>query len=102
MTLPPQGWVGRVVAVAIAGLTAIIALTSSDVRLGRVRLAAAAALAAVIATALARAASSNAPHPKIRACAPRPCPRAAAATSEQESAERPGTWENTMHEPSIP
>jgi hypothetical protein len=60
MTLPPEGWAGRVVAVAIAGLTAIIALTSSDVRLGRVRLAAAAALAAVLATALARAVSSDA------------------------------------------
>ena len=60
MTLPPQGWGGRVVAVAVAGLTAIIALTSSDVRLGRVRLAGAAALAAVIATALARAFSSDA------------------------------------------
>ena len=60
MTLPPQGWVGRVAAVAIAGLTAIIALTSSDVPLGRVRFAAGAALAAVIATALARAFSSDA------------------------------------------
>jgi ion channel len=47
VTLPPQGWFGRVAAVAIAGLTAIIALTSSDVRLERVRLA---ALAAIVAT----------------------------------------------------
>ena len=60
MTLPPQGWVGQVAAVAIAGLTAIIALTSSDVPLKRVRVAAGAALAAVIATALARALSSDA------------------------------------------
>ena len=60
MTLPPQGWAGRVVAVAVAGLTAIIALTSSDVRLGRVRFAVGAALAAVIAAALARAVSSDA------------------------------------------
>ncbi len=60
MTLPPEGWGGRVVAVAVAGLTAIIALTSSDVRLGRVRLAVGVALAAVIATALARAFSSDA------------------------------------------
>ncbi len=60
MTLPEQGWGGRVVAVAVAGLTAIIALTSSDVRLERVRLAVGAALAAVIATALAKAASSDA------------------------------------------
>jgi Ion channel len=60
MTLPPEGWVGRVVAVAIAGLTAIIALTSSDVALGRVRLAVWGAAAAVIAAALARAVSSDA------------------------------------------
>jgi hypothetical protein len=60
MTLPPQGWGGRVVAVAVAGLTAIIALTSSDVRLERVRLAVGAALAAVIASALAKAFSSDA------------------------------------------
>jgi voltage-gated potassium channel Kch len=60
MTLPEQGWVGRVVAVAVAGLTAIIALTSSDVRLGRVRYAAGAAVAAVLAAALARAVSSDA------------------------------------------
>ena len=39
MTLPPEGWGGRVAAVAVAGLTAIIALTSSDVRPARVRLA---------------------------------------------------------------
>ena len=60
MTLPPQGWVGRVAAVAIAGLTAIIALTSSDVPLVRVRLATGAAVAAVLATVLARAFSSDA------------------------------------------
>jgi hypothetical protein len=60
MTLPPQGWGGRVVAVAVAGLTAIIALTSSDVRPGRVRLAFGAALAAVIAAALGKAVSSGA------------------------------------------
>ena len=60
MTLPPEGWGGRVVAVAVAGLTAIIALTSSDVRLGRVRFAVGAALAAIIAAALARAVSSDA------------------------------------------
>ena len=40
MTLPPQGWGGRAAAVAFAGLTAIIALTSSDVAAARVRLAA--------------------------------------------------------------
>ena len=31
MTLPPEGWGGRVAAITVAGLTAIIALTSSDV-----------------------------------------------------------------------
>ncbi len=60
MTLPPEGWGGRLVAVAVAGLTAIIALTSSDVQPRRVRLAAGAALAAVLATALAKAVSSDA------------------------------------------
>ena len=60
MTLPPEGWGGRVVAVAVAGLTAIIALTSSDVRPGRVRLAVGAALAAVLAAGLAQAVSSDA------------------------------------------
>jgi hypothetical protein len=33
MTLPPEGWGGRVTAVAVAGLAAIVAFTSSDVRL---------------------------------------------------------------------
>jgi hypothetical protein len=60
MTLPPEGWRGRVAAVAVAGLTAIIALTSSDVRSGRVRLAIAAGLVAIVAATLAEAASSDA------------------------------------------
>jgi len=60
VTLPPEGWVGRVAAVAVAGLTAIIALTSSGVRLGRVRLAIGIALAAVVAAAVAKAVSSQA------------------------------------------
>jgi Ion channel len=60
MTLPPEGWLGRVAAVAVAGLTAIIALTSSDVHRGRVRLAAAAGVFAIVAATLAQAASSNA------------------------------------------
>ncbi len=60
MTLPPQGWGGRLGAVAVAGLTAIIALTSSDVRPGRVRLAFVAALAAVLAAGLANAVTSDA------------------------------------------
>jgi len=48
MTLPPEGWGGRVAAVAVAGLTAIVAFTSSDVRPARVRLAAVVAAAAVV------------------------------------------------------
>ena len=60
MTLPPEGWLGRVVAVAVAGLTAVIALTSSDVRSGRVRLAIAAALVAIVSATLAAAVSSDA------------------------------------------
>jgi hypothetical protein len=59
MTLPSEGWLGRVVAVAFAGLTAIIALTSSDVRSGRVRLATGAALIAIVAATLAQVASSD-------------------------------------------
>ena len=59
VTLPPTGWGGRVAATGVAGLTAVIALTSSNVRLARVRLAAGTALAAVIATVLAKAASSD-------------------------------------------
>jgi hypothetical protein len=50
VTLPPQGWAGRVAAVVIASTTAIFALTSSDVQLERVRFA---ALWAVLATLLA-------------------------------------------------
>jgi Ion channel len=53
MTLPPEGWGGRVTAVAVAGLTAIVAFTSSDVRPGRVRLAAVVAVAAVVAAIIA-------------------------------------------------
>jgi voltage-gated potassium channel Kch len=60
MTLPPDGWLGRVAAVAVAGLTAIIALTSSDVQPGRVRLATGAGLVAIVAATLAKAASSDA------------------------------------------
>jgi hypothetical protein len=54
MTLPPQGWAGRVAAVAIAGLTVVIALTSSDVAPRRVRLAAGAAAVAIVAAAVAK------------------------------------------------
>ena len=58
MTLPPEGWGGRVAAIAVAGLTAIIALTSSDVRPARVRLAVVIALASVVAALIAQAVSS--------------------------------------------
>ena len=54
MTLPPQGWGGRVAAIAVGGLTAIIAFTSSDVRPERVRLAAGIAGAAIVAAFLAK------------------------------------------------
>jgi hypothetical protein len=54
MTLPPAGWGGRVAAVATAGLTAIIAFTSSDVRPARVRLAAMIVAAAIVAAFLAK------------------------------------------------
>src|SRR3954451_23596747 len=60
MTLPPEGWVGRVAAIAVAGLTAVIAFTSSDVALRRVRLAIGAALTAVVAAAVAKVAASGA------------------------------------------
>ena len=59
VTLPPQGWGGRVAASAVAGLTAVIALTSSNVRARRVLVAIVAALAAVTAAALAKAVSSD-------------------------------------------
>ena len=58
MTLPPEGWGGRVAAVAVAGLTAVIGLTSSDVRAARVRLAVAIVVAAVAAALIAQAVSS--------------------------------------------
>ena len=57
--MPPEGWAGRLTAIVVAGLTAVIALTSSNVRPGRVRLAALAALVAIVAAALANAVSSN-------------------------------------------
>jgi Ion channel len=59
MTLPPEGWGGRVAAVAVAGLTAIVAFTSSDVRPGRVRLAVAVAVAAVVLAVIAERISSD-------------------------------------------
>ncbi len=60
MTLPSEGWLGRVAAVAVAALTAVVALTSSDVHPGRVRLAVAAGLVAIVAAVLAKVASSDA------------------------------------------
>jgi hypothetical protein len=60
VTLSPEGWLVGVAAVAITGVTAIVALTSSDLRLARVRVAGGAALVAVVAALLARAVSSHA------------------------------------------
>lgn len=57
MTLPPEGGAGRVAAVAVAAATAIIALTSSDVRPPRVRVAVGIGAAAVGAAAIAEIAS---------------------------------------------
>lgn len=54
VTLPPTGWGGRVVAVAFAGTTAVIGLTSSNVRPRRAALAAALAVGAVMAAIVAR------------------------------------------------
>jgi hypothetical protein len=54
MTLPPEGWGGRTAAIAVGGLTAIVAFTSSDVPPARVRLAAGIAAAAVVAAFLAK------------------------------------------------
>jgi hypothetical protein len=56
MTLPPEGWLGRVAAVAVAGLTAIVALTSSNVPLRRVRVAAGVAAVAVALSVFAKVA----------------------------------------------
>jgi hypothetical protein len=60
VTLPPEGWLGRIAAVAVTALTAITALTSSEVRLARVRVAIGAGLATVLAAALAKALDSHA------------------------------------------
>jgi hypothetical protein len=53
-TLPPHGWGGRVIATAMASLTAILALTSSGVREERVRGAVALGAICIAAAALAR------------------------------------------------
>ncbi len=59
MTLPPEGWGGRVAAVAVAGVTAIVAFTSSDVRRARVRLAALVVVVAIVAAFIAERISSG-------------------------------------------
>ncbi len=59
MTLPPEGSGGRVAAITVAGLTAIIAFTSSDVRPARVRLAVVVVIAAVAASVLAETIPSH-------------------------------------------
>ena len=59
MTLPPEGWGGRVAAVAIAVLTSVVAFTSSDVRPSRVRFAVVVAAAAVIAAVIAKVTDSD-------------------------------------------
>ncbi len=59
MTLPPEGWGGRVAAIAIAALTGVVGLTSSDVPPARVRLAVVAGAAAVLAASMSRATSSE-------------------------------------------
>ncbi|HSD76362.1 MAG TPA: hypothetical protein VLA98_03120, partial [Solirubrobacteraceae bacterium] len=60
MTLATTGWAGRVAAIAIGGLTAIIAFTSSDVALGRVRLGTLLAVLAVVAAVVAKVVSAEA------------------------------------------
>jgi len=59
VTLPPQGWFGRVLAAVVTGATAIVALTSSDVRTERVRLAFTTASVAVVLAVLARVFTSG-------------------------------------------
>ena len=59
MTLPPEGWGGRVAAVAVAGLTAIVAFESSDVRPARVRLASVVVVVAVGAAFIAERVDSS-------------------------------------------
>ena len=59
MTLPPEGWGGRVAAVASAVLTAIVAFTSSDVPTSRARLAYGVGAAVVVAAVLAKVLESD-------------------------------------------
>jgi hypothetical protein len=60
LTLPPTGWGGRVAAIAVAGLTAVVAFTSSGVAPRRVRRAVVIAVAATVAAVLARVLTSDA------------------------------------------
>ena len=53
-TLPPQGWGGRVAAVAVASLTSVVALTSSGVRHERVRGAVALGVVCTVCALLGR------------------------------------------------
>src|SRR3954452_3331448 len=59
MTLPPEGWGGRVTAVVFAVLTAVVAFASSGVAPRRVRLATGIAVAADVAAVGATALSSD-------------------------------------------
>lgn len=59
MTLPPTGWGGRVITVVVSGATAILALTSSDVPMARVRLAGLFAVTSVVLATLARVVDSR-------------------------------------------
>jgi hypothetical protein len=59
MTLPAVGWGGRLAAVMVADVTAIVALTSSEVRRDRVRLASGVAVASVIVALIAEITSSD-------------------------------------------
>jgi voltage-gated potassium channel Kch len=59
MTLPQEGKAGRVAAIAASALTSIVALTSSDVRAARVRLAASVSAVAIVLAVLGVAIPSD-------------------------------------------
>ncbi len=59
MTLPPEGWGGRVAGVAVAGATAVVAFSSSSVPEQRVRLAVTIVAGCVAASLLAQAIDSD-------------------------------------------
>jgi hypothetical protein len=60
LALPPTGWGGRVAAIATAGITSVVAFTSSEVAPRRVHAAVVIAGAATAAAAVAKGASSDA------------------------------------------